>query len=87
MADKANEYIERLNELERTKNPPSDSMLKYFEYGHLPQALQEVSYKFYELALWLLANTEPTDPRERQVALRKLLEASDAAVRSVITRD
>ena len=52
---------------------------QFFAYEHLPQHLQEVSKPFGELAAFVL--TLPRNP-ERTVALRKLLEAKDAAVRA-----
>lgn len=57
-----------------------ERMLKWFEYAHLPPHLQEVSYPFYMLASDL-CNQVQAGP-ERTVALRKLLEAKDAAVRA-----
>lgn len=57
-----------------------DRMLRWFEYGHLPEHLQRVSRPFCDLAHTLCAELE-TGP-ERTVALRKLLEAKDAAVRA-----
>lgn len=57
-----------------------ERMLKWFEYSHLPPHLQEVSKKFSELVTSLCEITEPGP--ERTVALRKLLEAKDAAVRA-----
>lgn len=57
-----------------------DRMLQFFEYNHLSEALQDVSQHFALLAHWI--NRElPTNP-ERTVALRKLLEAKDCAVRA-----
>ena len=56
-------------------------LLRYFEYQHLPAHLQDVSKPFHDLAARLAA-TLP-DGSERTVAIRKLLEAKDAAVRSV----
>lgn len=50
-----------------------------FDYSHLPQHLQAISMGFHGLALQLLG--ELNDGDELQVALRKLLEAKDAAVR------
>lgn len=85
--EKTNELIERLNELERRKNPPSESMLKYFAYAHLHPPMQDISHVFHSLAQWLVECEWVIDDRERQVALRKLLEAKDAAVRSAIMRD
>ena len=58
-------------------------LLRFFAYEHLPPKLQEVSKPFCELA-HLLAHTLP-DPREGTVAVRKLLEAKDAAVRAAVT--
>ena len=56
-----------------------DPILRYFLYSHLPATLQAASRPFCELA----AHIVTTLPRnaERTVALRKLLEAKDAAVR------
>ena len=58
----------------------SDGLLRYFEFEHLRDDLRPVSQKFHELAAWIVAEL----PRnaERTVALRKLLEAKDAAVRA-----
>ena len=59
---------------------PADRMLQFFAYEHLPAHLQEHSKPFAELANHL-CNTLPSNP-ERTVALRKLLEAKDCAVRA-----
>jgi hypothetical protein len=61
---------------------PHDRILQFFVYDHLPPKLQEASKPFCELAEHLVA-TYPMNP-ERTVALRKLLEAKDAAVRMVL---
>ncbi|MFG0262869.1 MAG: hypothetical protein ACF788_10810 [Novipirellula sp. JB048] len=57
-----------------------ERMLKWFEYDHLPGHLQIVSKPFGELAKTFVSLTDPGP--ERTVALRKLLEAKDAAVRA-----
>lgn len=57
-----------------------ERMLKWFAYSHLPQHLQDVSRYFHDLANAVCTECEPGP--ERTVALRKLLEAKDAAVRS-----
>lgn len=57
-----------------------DGILHFFHYAHLPPALQQTSSVFCGLALFIVENL-PRNP-ERTVALRKLLEAKDAAVRS-----
>jgi hypothetical protein len=62
-----------------------DPMLQFFSYDHLPLALQEHSKPFSDLAVHL-CSTLPRNP-ERTVALRKLLEAKDCAVRSRLYLD
>ena len=57
-----------------------EPILKYFKYDHLPENLQAISKPFGELANRIVA-TLPRNP-ERSVALRKLLESKDAAVRA-----
>lgn len=57
-----------------------ERMLKWFEYAHLPEQLQAVSKPFGDLAAELCETVEGGP--ERTVALRKLLEAKDAAVRA-----
>lgn len=58
----------------------TDPILHFFHYAHLPAALQSASAPFCALASHIVT----TLPRnaERTVALRKLLEAKDAAVRA-----
>lgn len=60
----------------------SDPILRYFHYTHLPEPLREVSARFCRLAGYVVA-TLPRNP-ERTVALRKLLEAKDCAVRTLV---
>ena len=59
-----------------------DRMMKWFAFEHLPENLQFVSQRFHELARGICSTIEPGP--ERTVALRKLLEAKDAAVRAVV---
>ncbi len=56
---------------------------QFFAYAHLPPHLQEVSKPFSDLMQVVL--TLPRNP-ERTVALRKLLEAKDAAVRAKLAK-
>lgn len=56
----------------------------FFGYAHLPEHLQAVSRPFGELAAQVV-ETLPRNP-ERTVALRKLLEAKDAAVRALLAK-
>lgn len=62
-----------------------DHILQFFSFAHLPAHLQEVSRPFSEMANWIV-DTLPRNP-ERTVALRKLLEAKDAAVRALLARE
>ncbi len=64
------------------RHPAVAALLKFFAWQHLPEKLQAVSRHFAELACQL-ADTLP-DNAEKTVALRKLLEAKDCAVRSVL---
>jgi hypothetical protein len=57
-----------------------EPILQFFAWAHLPERLQDVSRPFGELANGIV-ETLPRNP-ERTVALRKLLEAKDAAVRA-----
>ena len=59
-----------------------DRMLQFFRYKHLPEGLQAASKPFCELAERIV-NDYPMNP-ERTVCLRKLLEAKDAAVRTLL---
>lgn len=59
-----------------------ERMLRFFEYDHLPEYLQKTSKQFHDLAVNIAATIKPGG--ERTVALRKLLEAKDAAVRAVV---
>jgi len=61
-----------------------DPILQFFAFDHLPPHLQEVSQAFHVLAEQLVRGL----PRnaERTVALRKLLEAKDAAVRARLAK-
>jgi hypothetical protein len=63
---------------------PPEPILQFFEYQHLPAHLQAISSEFFSLAGFIHENL----PRnaERTVALRKLLEAKDAAVRARIAK-
>lgn len=59
-----------------------DRLLKFFAYEHLPAPLRAVSEPFCALARHV-CRTLPANP-ERTVALRKLLESKDCAVRAFI---
>lgn len=60
----------------------SEPLLQFFAYSHLPAHLQDVSAPFHALADTMI--TVLPRNAERTVALRKLLEAKDCAVRSAL---
>jgi len=60
----------------------TDPILRYFHYEHLPLSLAKHSKPFCDLAKHVV--DELPRNAERTVALRKLLEAKDAAVRANI---
>jgi hypothetical protein len=64
-------------------HPATAAILLFFEYEHLPLALQNGSRSFYALAHELVGYL---DGPELTVALRKLLESKDCAVRAALPR-
>jgi hypothetical protein len=60
-------------------------LMQFFARDHLPRQLQEVSEQFHSLALWI--NYNLPDNSEKTIALRKLLEAKDCAVRARLYQD
>jgi hypothetical protein len=75
----------------------TDHIMQFFAYDHLPPHLQAISKPFCELAKALVGQDAsdvtsgfpalvPRNP-ERTVALRKLLEAKDAAVRALVAKE
>lgn len=64
-------------------HPNMVQLLETFEYGHLPEHLRPVSKPFHDLA-WKLVKLPTERGAERTTALRKLREAKDAAVISVL---
>ena len=65
---------------------PFERILKYFNYKHLPEHLQEISKDFSELAhqMAVRAHDDKNMTAETMAGLRKLLEAKDCAVRAMI---
>lgn len=63
----------------------NEPILQFFAWSHLPAHLQAVSKPFGELAHQIV-DVLPRNP-ERTVALRKLLESKDAAVRAALFVD
>lgn len=65
--------------------PPQESdleIMRWFGYDHLPPHLQAVSRPYADLAQALTASIPHS--QELAVALRKLLESKDAAVRAAM---
>lgn len=63
---------------------PVEHIIQFFNFTHLPPMLQSISKPFGILAAEIVT-TLPRNP-ERTVALRKLLEAKDAAVRAYLAK-
>lgn len=61
--------------------PPIQNVYQFFAFAHLPPHLQAASRPFHDLATRIARG--PSNP-ETTVALRKLLEAKDAAVRALL---
>ena len=67
-------------------HPAVAGVLRFFEYDHLPDgAIRAEAQRFAHFARSLAEDIAP-DP-ELTVALRKLLEAKDAAVRAVVVME
>lgn len=82
-----------MNDPASTPTPP-EHIMQFFAYAHLPPHLQAVSKPFCDMARRMVDGevvgdvvTQPL-PRnpERTVALRKLLESKDAAVRALLAK-
>lgn len=66
----------------QARHPATLSLLRYFEYTHLPERLQRVSAPLCVLA-HEMTDTLPDGP-ELSAGLRKLLEAKDCFVRQAL---
>ena len=87
-----------MSEPTATAAPPAEHILQFFAFEHLPPHLQDVSRPFCQLAHAIVMGDNASEagtvtmgkalPRnpERTVALRKLLEAKDAAVRALVAK-
>jgi len=62
-------------------HPATEHIVKFFAFDHLPERLQSISRPFRDLAEEVAARG---DNPETTVALRKLLEAKDAAIRAAL---
>lgn len=66
-----------------SRHPSTESLLRWFEFGHLPEHLAQVSSICAATAEDVIA-TIPVDSPELSAGLRHLLEAKDAFVRAAI---
>lgn len=57
-------------------------LMEYFAYSHLPEHLQAASKPFHDLATSIIETHAPNP--QLDVALQKLIETKDAAVRSAL---
>ncbi len=63
---------------------PTEPIMQYFAWSHLPEHLQAVSRPFCEMAEEIV-RTVPRNP-ERSAGLRKLLECKDCIVRAALAK-
>lgn len=64
-------------------HPATEKTLSYFTFEHLPEDLQAISKPFCELAQHV---AETVDGPQATIALQKLLEAKDCAVRAALDK-
>ena len=69
-----------IGDVSQTPIKPKNALLRYFEYAHLPQKLQEISKPICELALKM--DEVLPEGSEKTTGLRKLLEAKDCFVKA-----
>ncbi len=60
----------------------AEPILKFFHYAHLPANRQMIGELFFYLAVYVYQSGPISD--ERTMALRKLLEARDCAIRAAL---
>lgn len=68
-------------------HPSIPALLKFFEYDHLPENLQEVSRPFHDLAHKLAEELDTQDigaGAQLNRCIQKLLESKDCAVRAAL---
>jgi hypothetical protein len=66
-----------------TRHPSVQSLMQFFSYAHLPVPLQRTAQPFSQLAERVADGPQNA---ETTVALRKLLEAKDCAVRAALMK-
>jgi hypothetical protein len=76
--------MQLITDLLEDRHPSTQQVAQWFSFDHLGGAARVTSIRFHELAVRLLVDL-PDSP-ELTVALRKLLEAKDAAVRCAVAK-
>lgn len=78
------DLIEEWTDPAPATDEPTEHVMQFFAFAHLPPTLKEISRPFGQMA----ENIVRTLPRNQQrtMALNKLLEAKDAAVRAYIAK-
>lgn len=66
------------------RHPAVAGVLQFFAYAHLPPHLQAVSKPFGELAEIIADGPQNS---QTTIALNKLVEAKDAAVRAIVFKE
>ena len=70
-------------------HPATQQLLNYFDFDHLPGggvvSMRDVSKRYRDVAHELVREMGDDGGPELTVALRKLLESKDAAVRTALT--
>ncbi len=62
-----------------------NSIMQFFKYDRLPRHFRTFSEQFCDLAKWV--SEQLPDNEEKTMALRKILEAKDCAVRAVLYKE
>lgn len=78
--------VHRPPQKDHDMHPNTQALLRFFEWQHLPERLQAVSEPFASLASRVALDMGLEGP-EQTMALRKLLEAKDCAVRAALTTE
>ncbi|MDX8492933.1 hypothetical protein RFN29_15245 [Mesorhizobium sp. VK22B] len=78
------DLIEEWQEPAETPEPPAEHVMQFFAFAHLPPTLKEISRPFGQMAEDIVRKLPRN--QQRTMALNKLLEAKDAAVRAYIAK-
>ena len=59
-------------------------LMTFFDFAHLPERLQFISKPFADIAFRLVAPDSACRGAQLELALQRLIEAKDAAIRSAL---